>query len=90
MISVKQYAESRGISGTAVRKQLARYAEELEGHIVVTSRRRMLDDEAVAFLDQHRQPKTLVIDGEATLADQVEVLQEQMMLFYSLLQVLQM
>lgn len=78
MLSVKQYADSRGISGTAVRKQLARYAEELEGHIVVTSRRRMLDDVAISFLDQHRQPKTLVIDGEATLADQVEVLQEQM------------
>lgn len=77
MISIAQYAESRGISGTAVRRQIARYAEELEGHVVVSGRRRMLDDEAVEFLDQHRQPRTMVIDGEATLADQVEVLQEQ-------------
>lgn len=77
MLSVKQYADSRGISGTAVRKQLARYSEELEGHIIETSRRRMLDDVAISFLDQHRQPRTMVIDGEATLADQVEVLQKQ-------------
>lgn len=78
MISISQYAESRGISGTAVRRQIARYSEELEGHVVVSGRRRMLDDEAVEFLDQHRQPRTMVIDGELTLADQVEVLQEQM------------
>jgi len=77
MLSVKQYADSRGISGTAVRKQLDRYSEELEGHIIETSRRRMLDDVAISFLDQHRQSRTMVIDGEATLADQVEVLQKQ-------------
>ena len=77
MISIAQYAETRGISGTAVRRQIARYSEELEGHVVVSGRRRMLDDEAIEFLDQHRQPRTMVIDGEATLADQVEVLQDQ-------------
>ena len=77
MISVTQYAESRGVSGPAVRRQLARYAKELEGHVITSGRKRMLDDEAVAFLDQHRMQRTVIVDGEeVSLSDQVTALHE--------------
>lgn len=60
--TIKEYARSRGISHEAVRRQLVRYAEELEGHITKQGRSKYLDDKAVEFLDQHRLPKTIVID----------------------------
>lgn len=60
--TIKDYARSRGISHEAVRRQLKRYSEELEGHITQQGRSKYLDDEAVEFLDQHRLPKTIVID----------------------------
>lgn len=62
MLSVKEYAESRSISQEAVRRQLIRYENELEDHIIISNRKRMLDDEAVAFLDQHRMPRNVVIE----------------------------
>lgn len=78
MLSIAQYAESRNVSQPAIRRQLKRYEKELEGHIIRTNRMRMLDDAAVAFLDQHRMPKTVIIEGEeVSLAGQVESLQKQ-------------
>lgn len=61
-ITIKEYARSRGISHEAVRRQLVRYSEELEGHISIQGRSKYLDDKAVEFLDKHRLPKTIVID----------------------------
>ena len=60
--TIKDYARSRGVSHEAVRRQLKRYSDELEGHITIQGRSKYLDDEAVEFLDQHRLPKTIVID----------------------------
>ena len=61
MISMKDYAEQKGISYEAVRRSVNRYKEELEGHIVVQNRSKFLDDEAVAFLDSKRQQSPIVI-----------------------------
>lgn len=78
MLSIAQYAESRNVSQPAIRRQLKRYEKELEGHIIKSNRMRLLDDEAVSFLDQHRMPKTLIIDGEeVSLAGKVDSLQKQ-------------
>lgn len=54
-ISLKDYAEQKNISYEAVRKQVVRYADELEGHLIKDGRQRYLDAEAVAFLDAKRQ-----------------------------------
>lgn len=62
MLSVKEYAKSRSVSPEAVRRQLIRYENELEGHIIIENRKRLLDDEAVAFLDKHRMPRNLVVE----------------------------
>lgn len=61
MISMKDYAEQKNISYEAVRKSVARYKDELEGHIVKVDRTQYLDDEAVAFLDEKRQKNPVFI-----------------------------
>ena len=79
MISIKDYAESRNVSQVAVRKQILRYQEDLKGHIIQEHRRRMLDDEAAAFLDKHRQPREIIIEKADEIAKkEIENLQLQL------------
>ena len=61
MLSIAEYVKQRGISQTAVRRQLARYEKELEGHTPKVNRRTMLDDYAIEFLDSHRMPREVII-----------------------------
>lgn len=61
MISLKDYAAQKNISYEAVRKSVARYKDELEGHITVIDRTQYLDDEAVDFLDDKRKKNPVVI-----------------------------
>ena len=68
MLSIAEYAKTRHISQTAIRRQLKTYAEELEGHIVETNRRKMLDDDAIAFLDAHRMPREIIIEQASSEA----------------------
>ena len=61
MISIKDYAERNHISYEAARKQVARYRDDLLGHIIIQGRTQYLDDDAVAFLDEHRAANPVVI-----------------------------
>lgn len=61
-ITVKQYAESRGVTPEIVRRQIIRYENELRGHVVRSGRARMLDETAVSILDLHRHPKVTPLD----------------------------
>jgi hypothetical protein len=61
MQSMKEYAQNRGVSYEAVRKQVKRFGKELEGHITQVNRVQYLDDEAMEFLDQHRQKNPIVL-----------------------------
>lgn len=61
MLSLKEYAASKGISYEAVRKQVNRYKNELEGHISKVNRTQYLDDEAVAYLDAKRQENPVIL-----------------------------
>lgn len=61
MISLKDYAAQKNITYEAVRKSVARYKDELDGHIIKVDRKQYLDDEAVAFLDDKRQKNPVVI-----------------------------
>lgn len=54
LISIKDYASSKGVSYEAVRKQIGRYSADLEGHISRTGKTQMLDEYAVQFLDSKR------------------------------------
>lgn len=61
MISMKEYATSKGITYEAVRKQVSRYRSELDGHIVNKGKAQFLDEEAVAFLDGKRDGSPIIL-----------------------------
>lgn len=61
-VTVKQYAESRGVTPEIVRRQIIRYEKELEGHVVIIGRARVLDETAVTILDQHRNRRGTAVD----------------------------
>lgn len=66
MISIKDYASDSGVSYEAVRKQIKRYREELDGHVRTEGRVQYLDDVAVAFLNEHRSKNPLVVGDSIT------------------------
>lgn len=61
VISMKDYAAKKNISYEAVRQQVVRYKEDLDGHIIKDGRQQFLDEEAVAFLDAKRQKNPVAI-----------------------------
>ena len=76
--SIKEYASSRGISYEVVRRQMKRYANELEKFTTKQGRQTYLNDQGVEFLDQHRAPKTLVVEyPDNELKDEIERLRAQ-------------
>ena len=69
MITLRDYANQKSISYEAVRRQIKRYSSELEGHITKQGRTRFLDDEAVSFLEEHRQDNAVSVQNNiASLA----------------------
>ena len=61
MITIKDYAKQKGVFYEAIRKQIKRYEDELEGHLVKQNRFLMLDDEAVQFLDSKRSENPVIV-----------------------------
>lgn len=61
LISIKDYAQSKGVSYEAVRQQVVRFRAELGPHIVKKGKTQFLDDDAVAYLDARRQDNPVVI-----------------------------
>ncbi|SEM15635.1 hypothetical protein SAMN04487770_12737 [Butyrivibrio sp. ob235] len=61
MMTLKEYAESRSVSYETVRVQTTRYKEELKGHIKTEDKRKVLDEFACDFLDQHRLKRNVVV-----------------------------
>ena len=83
-MTIKQFADSQGISYEAVRKQLHKYSEELSGHVIRKDRTRYLDEVAVKFLQERRRESPIILQnmdqGEEIirLMDQVESLRAQL------------
>ena len=61
MTSIKDYAKNNGVSYEAVRQQIARYRDEISGHIVKKGKTQYLDEEAVAFLDGKRKENPVIL-----------------------------
>lgn len=61
MISIRDLAKQNGVTYEAVRQQVKRYADELEGHIHVEGRTQYLDDYAVELLESKRQASPVVV-----------------------------
>ncbi len=76
LMTLKDYAEKKGITYEAVRKQVARYKLELDGHIVSDGKRQYLDDQAMAFLDEKRASNPIVVMEEGKTAE-IERLKEE-------------
>ena len=55
MVSIRDYAKMNNVSYEAIRQQVKRYEDELNGHIIKQNRTQFLDDVAVDILDQHRK-----------------------------------
>lgn len=92
MVSIKEYAESKGVSTQAVYKQLKTHEKALLGHIQKVNGKRYLDDEAVAYLNAQSEntPSVIVQTGNDELISElraenerlkqkVEFLQDQML-----------
>lgn len=65
MITIKDFAKQVGVSYESVRKQVVRYADELDGHIVKVRRTQYLDDDAVEFLRERRRESPIIIKETA-------------------------
>ena len=65
MVSVKEYAQSVGVSIQAVYQQMTRKsnAEKLKGHIVIIEGMKYLDDEAVKILSAGRKSSPAVAEN---------------------------
>lgn len=65
MVTIQEYAEKHNISYEAVRKQVKRYAQELEEHISKQNRKQYLDEYAEKFLDDKREKSPIIIMEQA-------------------------
>jgi len=85
MTTIREYAREHGVSYEAIRKQIARYAKDLDGHITTKRQTKYLDDFAVSFLDDRRRESPVVVfnqdrsDEVKLLRDQVEALKNELM-----------
>lgn len=75
-ITIKDYAHKCGVSYEAIRKQVGRYSDELEGHIVKHGRTLVLDEWAEDFLGAKRQGNPVVV-AQADLQQQLRQLQDE-------------
>ena len=85
LITLRQFAEDRKITYEAVRKQVMRYGEELEGHVIIKNRIQYLDETAVKFLKEKRKESPIILVTEnqnekiKDLNEQIESLKAQLM-----------
>lgn len=70
--TIRQYATAHNVTYEAVRRQVALYAKELEGHIIIQNGTKYLDEEAQAFLTERRRKSVIVVRAE----DQTEELEK--------------
>lgn len=76
VVSLKDYAKEHNVSYEAVRQQVVRYKDDLEGHIIKDGRQQFLDEEAVAFLDSKRMKNPVSIIQKSK-DDELEDLRQQ-------------
>lgn len=66
MTTIKEYAKEHDVSYEAVRKQVERYKNELDKHIIRKNRTQYLDDVAVSFLNERRAEKQIIVEDTTT------------------------
>lgn len=76
MVTIRDYATSHHVSYEAIRSQVARFKDELEGHIIMQNRTQLLDDWAVNFLNQKRREHPFTVMNDDRRAE-IEALEAQ-------------
>ena len=76
MMSVRTYANQRGVSYEAVRKQLSRYSDLLDEHITVQGKTRYLDAEAREILDSKRMQQPICVANTQHMQEVAELKNE--------------
>jgi len=76
MVTIRDYATAHHVSYEAIRSQVARFKDELEGHIIMQNRTQLLDDWAVNFLNQKRREHPFTVMNDDRRAE-IEALEAQ-------------
>lgn len=76
LLTIRQFAEQEMVSYEAVRRQLERYKDDLQGHIIRKGNTRFLDETAVNFLSEKRKDNP-IIESKRNYQGEIEQLQEQ-------------
>ena len=76
MVSIRDYAKMNNVSYEAIRQQVKRYEDELNGHIIKQNRTQFLDEVAVEILDRHRGESPIVIVNQDT-SSKLQLLEEE-------------
>lgn len=75
-VTVKDYADSKGVTVQAVYKQLKRHEKELENHIHIHKKKRFLDEYAVDYLTQQsNETPTVILHNDQS--DHIDRLEEE-------------
>lgn len=73
-MTLREYAQKCGVSYEAVRKQVRRCTDALQGHLHQQGRVQVLDDWAVDYLDSKRQGNPVVV-AQTDLQEHVKALE---------------
>ena len=60
VMTIRQYAQQKGVSYEAIRKQIKRYQDDLRDHIIIKNRTMYLDEQGVEFLDKKRNDNSVI------------------------------
>jgi hypothetical protein len=91
MLTVKEFSIQEGVTTQAVYKLLKTHEEALEGHVQKQKKGRLLDEFAVAYLQEHMVGKSIVVMERAQnqeieeLKVQVKKLQDELIIKNSML-----
>ena len=58
---IKDFAQEQGVSYEAIRRQVKKYAEDLEGHIITKGKTQYLDSYAMDFLADRRKESPIIL-----------------------------
>lgn len=72
-ITLRDFAENKGVTYEAIRRQVAKYETELRGHVVVRDRTKFLDEYAQDFLSERRRLSPVVVKVEDAREDVEEL-----------------
>ena len=88
MTSIKEFARLENISYEAVRQQIKRYENELQGHLFKEGRTRYLDDWAMDFLREKKKKNPIIIQqyDHAAEIEQLKLEKEQLLMQLNLVQ----